>query len=193
MTLENIIERIEEDAQIEAKKIVDQAREGAKSIVDDEKKLAKSRQDIRIEQAKEKAHLKLMAAIAQAKLEARNILLVTKREMIEKAYELSLEKINNLNNEDYEEALIGLIARNSNDGDMVIIGEGQEIADKANQLFQSKCSSASLVIDSRQINKRGFILKDRQGSMTDFTFDNLINYNKDVLELDVFRMLVDEE
>lgn len=83
MSLEKILQRIEEDAQAEAKRIILENEKKAKQIKEDARKEASELAKALLKEAEREAQLEASRLITQARLEKKINLLARKKELIE--------------------------------------------------------------------------------------------------------------
>lgn len=161
MPLEKLLERIEEDARKEAKKIKKTAEIEAAEIIKKEETLNKEDKDEELLIAKTQAKARQEAIIASARLEAKNVQLEAKREILDKAFALALDELNSLDGAAYQETLSKLKAKYST-------GKGNVV----------------------EAAEKGLMLIEEEGAQIDLTFRNLVDYHKALLEQEVFSILV---
>ena len=94
MSLEKILERITQDAQAEADKIISESKKKAEEIKKNARKDAERSAAALIEEAERKARLEASRLITQARLEKRIKVLSWKKELIDEILEKALQKAN---------------------------------------------------------------------------------------------------
>ena len=189
--IERITQRISADAQAEMDRVLGEARAEAEKIT------AKYQAQAAAEAADLDARNKKAAAEREerlagtAQMEARKAALAAKQEMVEKAYELALQKLCSLPEEKYAAVLAGLLIQASSTGkEEVIFSEadrrkvGKAAVEKANQ---EGGKNLTLSGETRSI-PGGFIL--RSGSVeVNCAFDTLVRLQKAETAGDVVKKL----
>ena len=189
--IERITQRISADAQAEIDRVLGEARAEAEKIT------AKYQAQADAEAADLDARNKKAAAEREerlagtAQMEARKAALAAKQEMVEKAYDLALQKLCSLPEEKYTAVLAELLVRASSTGkEEVIFSEadrrkvGKAAVEKANQ---EGGKNLTLSGETRSI-PGGFIL--RSGSVeVNCAFDTLVRLQKAETAGDVVKKL----
>ena len=157
--IEKITQRIEADAQAEIDRILSEAREEADQITD---------------------RYKAQAEAEAASLAARNDQLAAKQEMVEKAYDLALEKLCAMPDARYTEVLAGLLVQASSNGreEAIFSPEDRERVGKAAVDKANAASGKQLKLskETRPL-KGGFVLRD-ENIEVNCTFDTLVRLEK---------------
>jgi vacuolar-type H+-ATPase subunit E/Vma4 len=94
MSLEKILERITQDAQVEVDKILSESKEKAEEIKKNARNEAERSAAALIEEVERKARLEASRLITQARLEKRIKVLSWKKELIDEILEKALQKAN---------------------------------------------------------------------------------------------------
>lgn len=189
--IERITQRISADAQAEMDRVLGEARAEAEKIT------AKYQAQAAAEAADLDARNKKAAAEREerlagtAQMEARKAALAAKQEMVEKAYDLALQKLCSLPEEKYTAVLAELLVRASSTGkEEVIFSDkdrrkvGKAAVEKANQ---EGGKNLTLSGETRSI-PGGFIL--RSGSVeVNCAFDTLVRLQKAETAGDVVKKL----
>ena len=189
--IERITQRISADAQAEMDRVLGEARAEAEKIT------ARYQAQADAEAADLDARNKKAAAEREerlagtAQMEARKAALAAKQEMVEKAYDLALQKLCSLPEEKYTAVLAELLVRASSTGkEEVIFSEadrrkvGKAAVEKANQ---EGGKNLTLSGETRSI-PGGFIL--RSGSVeVNCAFDTLVRLQKAETAGDVVKKL----
>ena len=189
--IERITQRISADAQAEMDRVLGEARAEAEKIT------AKYQAQAAAEAADLDARNKKAAAEREerlagtAQMEARKAALAAKQEMVEKAYDLALQKLCSLPEEKYTAVLAELLVRASSTGKEEVIFPGaarrkvgKAAVEKANQ---EGGKNLTLSGETRSI-PGGFIL--RSGSVeVNCAFDTLVRLQKAETAGDVVKKL----
>ncbi len=178
--IDKITQRIQADAQAEIDRVLNEARAEAGRIASKYKAEAEAEAaGFAVKNRKEAAEREERLA-GTAQMEARKALLAAKQEMVEKAYELALEKLCAMPAEQYTDVLAGLLAQASSNGkeEVIFSPEDQKKAGKAAVEKANKDGGKKLTLsqETRPI-KGGFIL--RSGSVeVNCAFDTLVRLQK---------------
>ncbi len=166
MAIENIIKKIEEDGVDQSAKIIEAAKKEAGILLQEARDQAKSEQEEYLRDVKDKALIDSQAIVARARIKASEEKLTVKRKVIDSAFKTAAEKLNNLSDQEYDQAISKLLENNAYEHETVITAK-----------------------DDASIKEKGFILIDQAGARRDFTFPSLIDYYRDLIEHEVFLRL----
>jgi len=92
MSLENILDKILEEAQSEAERILRESRQKAEEITQNARKQGEVQADAIIEQAERQGNLEASRLVTQARLEKRIKLLDSKKALIDEVLEKAFQK-----------------------------------------------------------------------------------------------------
>jgi len=207
--IENIIARIEEDAQKEVNEILARAQAEANAISAKYTEMAKAESDAILEKGRKSAEDRTLRLQGVAGLDARKMLLKTKQEMIELSFREAEEKLNALSGEDYVETLARLAVKATQTGNEEIILSasdrdkyGKDVVSRANSLLNEDEGIARIITaagkklrgegiklsdEVREISG-GLILKDGDLEV-DASFKTIVNQMRDTLSGDVAAIL----
>ena len=178
--IEKITQLIQTEAQSEIDSVLANARQEADTVA--------SRYQVRAEaEAAELAAKNEKAAaereerlVSAAQMEARKVLLSAKQEMVEKAYDLALEKLCAMPDAQYTEVLAGLLVQASSNGreEAIFSPEDRERVGKAAVDKANAASGKQLKLskETRPL-KGGFVLRD-ENIEVNCTFDTLVRLEK---------------
>jgi len=107
--IKRIKERILEEARGEARKITNEAEENARKITDQAGDEAEQKKEILLEKGKKEAETRKARLISMAELEMKKELLAIKQELMEEAFQKTMERLKNMDKREYEENLIKMI------------------------------------------------------------------------------------
>ena len=178
--IEKITQRITADAQAEIDRVLGAAREEAARItarMTAEADAVAAELAAKNEKSAAEHEERLVSA---AQMEARKVQLAAKQEMLEKAYELALEKLCAMPAEQYTAVLADLMVKASSTGTESVIfsAEDREKVGKAAVEKANAVSGKQMVLsDETQPIKGGFILKD-QNVEVNCTFETLVRLQK---------------
>ena len=194
--IENITRRIREDTQAEIDRSAAQAQAEAERIAAGYQAQAEAEgKDLaaRNEKAAAEREERLVSA---ARMEARKTALAAKQEMVEKAYELELEKLCAMPDAQYVEVTARLLAKAAPDGRGEVILSpaersrlGAELVKRANALLSG--GKLTLSAQTRPI-RGGFILKNGNVEVNG-TFETLVRLQRAETAGAVAKRLFPEE
>jgi len=178
--IEKITQRITADAQAEIDRVLGAAREEAARItarMTAEADAVAAELAAKNEKSAAEHEERLVSA---AQMEARKVQLAAKQEMLEKAYELALEKLCAMPAEQYVAVLADLMVKASSTGTEAVIFSAED-REKVGKAAVEKANAASgkqmVLSDETQPIKGGFILKD-QNVEVNCTFETLVRLQK---------------
>ena len=178
--IEKITQRIEADAQAEIDRILSEAREEADQITDRYKAQAEAEAASLAARNKKTAAEREERLVSVAQMEARKVQLAAKQEMVEKAYDLALEKLCAMPDARYTEVLAGLLVQASSNGreEAIFSPEDRERVGKAAVDKANAASGKQLKLskETRPL-KGGFVLRD-ENTEVNCTFDTLVRLEK---------------
>jgi len=193
---EKITQRILDDAQARADSIKAEASEKAKAVEDEARKRAERKKEELLEQAGKDAEEQKRRILGVAQLEARKELLAAKQEMIEEAFQKSLDQLTSMDEKSYlaiiREMLLNLVESGNETvifsaRDLEIISDG--FWKDVNKALVDKGKEGNLKLsrESREI-KGGFILQ-AGGVEMNCSFEALLEEKRDQLETEVANIL----
>ena len=182
-SLENLTQKILDDAKMEADRIIDESTKNNEGIISSKINEANEKKKRIIEKAISEAAMMKERIISNAELRVRDEKLKAKQEVINRVFRLSKERLRDLDENDYEKFLksnLGLLSLKGTE--LLIVPDKMKSKVKSLGLFQN--ISADETVDS------GFLLKDKDVTMN-FSFDSLVDYLREELEteiaLDLFK------
>ena len=178
--IEKITQRIETDAQAEIDRILSAAREEADQITGRYKAQADAEAASLAARNEKSAAEREERLVSVAQMEARKVQLAAKQEMVEKAYDLALEKLCAMPDARYTEVLAGLLVQASSNGreEAIFSPEDRERVGKAAVDKANAASGKQLKLsqETRPL-KGGFVLRD-ENIEVNCTFDTLVRLEK---------------
>ena len=178
--IEKITQRIDQDTQAEIDRILSEAREEADQITDRYKAQAEAEAASLAARNKKTAAEREERLVSVAQMEARKVQLAAKQEMVEKAYDLALEKLCAMPDARYTEVLAGLLVQASSNGreEAIFSPEDRERVGKAAVDKANAASGKQLKLskETRPL-KGGFVLRD-ENIEVNCTFDTLVRLEK---------------
>ena len=178
--IEKITQRIEADAQAEIDRILSAAREEADQITGRYKAQADAEAASLAARNEKSAAEREERLVSVAQMEARKVQLAAKQEMVEKAYDLALEKLCAMPDARYTEVLAVLLVQASSNGrgEAIFSPEDRERVGKAAVDKANAASGKQLKLskETRPL-KGGFVLRD-ENIEVNCTFDTLVRLEK---------------
>lgn len=178
--LDNIINEILQDAENEAKKIVEDAKSEVTVLVGKRESEAQKQADKIIEKARIEATQVKDRIISNSSLTARDKVLVAKQEMIDKVFDMAKAKLKDLDHDRYlkfvENTLKTLAV--SEESELILTAKEKELA--GNSLFGIKVSDE--VVESGFALKNGKIIFNNE-------FSSIVDILKEDLEQEVAEKL----
>lgn len=193
---EKIQAKILEEARLLAEANIKRAEEEAASIIRAASKEAEARRKQIIEKAELEAVEVRKRIIAVAELEARKQKLMAKQQIVDEAFELTLKKLNNLPDIEYQSILVEMISNSVETGKEEILLSSKDkqrmspgFTDELNKKLLQRGISANLKISEETRNiSGGFILKSGDIEVNN-SFESIIRMNRDDIETEVIKSL----
>jgi V/A-type H+-transporting ATPase subunit E len=188
MGIEDIKNKILEDAQKQKKEILAEARKKAGEISEEGKKNAEKRKEDIISQAKEEASDEYHRLLTIEKLDSRKKQLTEKQKAIEEAFEKSLDNL--AHHPQYDTILEKMLIKAAKGGEELLFSPrdqdrlGNGFIEKINNQIES---TITLSMETRDI-QGGFILRTPDMEINE-SFEEKIRSLRDEMEVDVARML----
>ena len=199
MSLKNILEKIQLDADQKGKDIIRQSEDEAKKILAKAKKDAQEKTDRIIDEATQSAQQKDKRMLLAAELAARKEILSEKQQAIKKCFDGAMKKLNQIPDQDYQNIVKNmLIAGYTPEISEVIFSEkdsqriNQQFIDKVNKTLEEKGHRAQLRLskEKREI-PGGFILKGDRVEINN-SFASVLKYRQNDIEADVAKIIFGE-
>ncbi len=183
--LENLTQKIIEDAKKEAQEIKDEADEKSKNIIESKVSLAQNEAKKIIEKSKQEAVLIKERAISGAKLKSRDEILKAKQDILDSVFAMAELELKNLDDDKYQKLLTGAIKQTKKDSNLTILlpGDKKDLMSKLNKEIKVEIDNT---LDS------GFIIKE-DNVYYNFTFDSMINGIREELETEIASILFKRE
>ena len=199
MSLKNILEKIQLDADRKGEDIIRQGEESAKKNLAQAKQDAREKTDCIIDEGTQSAQQKDRRMILAAELAARKGILSEKQKVIKNCFNGAMEKLNQIPDQDYQNIVKNmLIATYAPEISEVIFSEkdsqriNQQFIDKVNKAFEEKGNRGQLRLskEKRDISG-GFILKGDRVEINN-SFASVLKYRQNELEADVAKIILGE-
>ena len=193
--IEKITQRIETDTQAEIDRILSDARAEANGITDRYQAQADNEAaELAVKNQKAAAERE-ERLVSTAQMEARKVGLAAKQEMVEKAYDLALEKLCAMEDAQYAAVTAKMLAEAAPSGRGTVYfpdgkaAVGAEAVKQANAILGEK-GRLTLAPETRPI-QGGFLLVD--GSVeVNGTFETLVRFQKGTMASEVAKILFPE-
>ena len=195
--IEKITGRLSKAAQAEADSIIKEAKDRARETVDrTQADISKMRAELSARGDKE-AGEREERLVSVAQMEARQILLSAKQEMLQKAYDTAAEKLQSLSKEEFAALCAELLKKAAPDGTGEVIFDeahravGEKAVVLANRSLPRGSGNLKLSLETRTIGG-GFIVKN--GSVeVNCSFDTLVRLQKSESAGDVAALLFPQD
>ncbi len=193
--IEKITQRIETDTQAEIDRILGDARAEANGIADRYQAQADNEAAELAVKNKKAAAEREERLVSTAQMEARKVGLTAKQEMVEKAYDLALEKLCSMPDEQYVKAVADLLVQAAPNGRGAVIfapAEKERIGEAAVRAANERLDGGKLTLaeETRPL-KGGFILSDGKVEVN-CSFDTLVRLQKTETAGEVAKRLFSE-
>ncbi len=182
--LDNLIQKILDDAKERASIIMEDSIKVKEQIIDSKLKEAEENKKKIVERATEEASLLKDRVVSSAELKVRNEKLKAKQNVIERVFNLSKENLKNLDEAKYISFLTNTLKELNLSGEETLIVP-EKMRDKVKSLGLFPKVSENETVDS------GFLIKDK-GIMLNYTFDSLVEHHREELETEIAQSLFKE-
>lgn len=182
--LENLVQKILDDANKKASVIRDEAEKAKDEIVNSKLKEANEEKKRLLDRSVREANLAKERVISGAELEARNEVLFEKQKVIERVFKLAGERLANLDEDRYISFLTETLKGLQLTGEEVLVVP-VHIRAKVKKLKLHNNVSEDETVES------GFLIKDK-GIILNYTFDSLVEHYKEELETEIAGELFKE-
>lgn len=197
--IDNIIRRIEEDAGARAEEILQQAHEEARAIQDKAYEQAqKVRDDILKKAETDAAEAKRRMRMA-AQLQMRKDILSAKQEMIERAFEEALQRLEVMDAEQYRQYIRHWILSADIDGDEeIIISEKDmeritpDFIETINQELKARGKAGTMFLSPEHRSMRGGFILRKGGIEANNSIEALMHAYREELEPEIAGVLFGE-
>ena len=143
--LENIKNRILEDAKISSEEILRTAREDELRLIESREKEARVLERQQLDRAKRESSANTERMISSAQLKVRNDKLAAKQKVIEDIFERAINALNTMDRESFEDYLVSKIAPMDISGEETLILSKEFISDLDKEKKDKETSTNNLV------------------------------------------------
>lgn len=197
--IDQISERILEDARAEATRIIEDAQEKARSIKDKKVEETRRNNEKLSKENMDKAQERKRRMLAVAELDMRKEILSVKQEMIDEAMERVKQAIMVMPRDEYRRIIADMLVESAQGDEEVffsVADEGrldQSLIDEVNDKLIGQGKKGELRLSpNRETFDGGFILKSG-GMEINNTFDAIVRMSRDLVESKVAGILFGEE
>lgn len=187
--VDNIKDKILQDAELKEKEILEKAKLQANEIVEKANQKAASRAKELSQKSVHDVSEKKRIINSNVELEMRKDVLTAKQQAIEKVFDKVLEKMNNFTDSKYEQVIFDMLMASVESGEEEVVmseaGKKKLSADFLNKLnkalaAEGKKGNVKISDEIRDISG-GFILKS-QGVEINNSFESIIRLSRDEIE-----------
>lgn len=197
MAISNLLSKIKENTEKEAKVILDKANNEAKEIIHKRVDIEAANERKKILEKAERESISRVERIdSSAKLKVRNDILEAKQKMIQKVFDLSLSKLENLSLEELTGLIKKTILNSSLQGEVELILSNEyrkkikpEFINELNSELKNKNHNVNVKMNTSVSNiDSGFILSQK-GIEINYTFKALVSSLKEEMEYEINEIL----
>lgn len=194
--IEKITQRIAGDAQQEAAAVVAQAQAQADEIMARYQAKARQETDAALAKGRKQAQERRSRLVSAAEMEGRQQLLAVKQEMLDRAFDLALDKLCSLPEKEYVELLAQLVVKASSTGREQLIfcladraRYGVKVATRANLLLLKTGKEAHLTLAHESRDFRGGVVLADGDVEVNCTFETLVRLARGSVSGEVAKVL----
>lgn len=191
--IERIINKINEDAEVEYRRIVDEARTQADTILTDAAAAARSNAASVLENTENERAEVERRAMSMAGLEVRKMRLELKQKLLQRAFDEALGKLTGMPEADYEKLLVSLASDAAQDGAKLVFSpadrekHGKAVVEAVNAALRSDGAAVSLSDETRNIPGGVIVINGRVE--INCAFDALLNDRREELTAEIAKIL----
>lgn len=182
--LENIVNKILDDAKEKADRIMEEATKINEDIMNSKVREANESKKRIIEKAKADAAMMKERIVSNAELKVRDEKLKAKQEVLDRVFKLSKEKLNVLNDNEYLKFIENSLKTLNLKGMEMLI-----VPDKIREKVEAQ--GLGYRVSKDEVVESGFVIKDKDVTMN-FSFDALVDYLREELESEIAEDLFKE-
>ncbi len=191
MAVDDILRKIEADAEEEARATLERARSEAEAIAAEARERVEAQRKKLEAASRQRADEERNRIVTLAKLEARREVLREKQRLIDRVFEETRERIVKMGRDEYQRLMETFFAHVSEPGKCEVILDPAE--DRIDQAFLDRMSKSVdgcelKLSDERRPMGGGFILKSGR-TETNCTLDTILSDARERLETDVAEVL----
>ncbi|KEI04640.1 V-type ATP synthase subunit E [Clostridium botulinum] len=193
--IENLTSKIIENAKSTAKNLIDKAKEKETNIISKKVNMAEKEKNIILSKAKDESGIKKQRIISNANLQARDMKLSAKIEVLDEVFNASIQELNRMTMSEMINFIKNSILSSEIDGDEEIIVDVSNIVvtpqfvDQLNKELKSKGKIGKLKLSSENRNIGGGYILAKNGIEINNTFDFLVKSLRNDIEAEVAKVL----
>lgn len=192
----NLTSKILKDAEERKEKILAEANEKKANILSKKKKEAEKLEAEMIEKATREAETRKERVISGAELSARNKKLEAKQAIITDVFNMSIESLCNLKEDEYKSFIKNTILSLNIDGDekLILNDKVKNIVDNSflaeiNEALVKNNKLGKLTVSNETANYKGGFILEKNGIEINNTFEALVTSLREELEFEVAKEL----
>ncbi|AWK52625.1 V-type ATP synthase subunit E [Clostridium beijerinckii] len=191
--INNLTSKIIKDAEDKKEIILSEAKEEKSKIFSKKQEEASATEKVIIEKAEREAISRKERILSSAELQARNEKLRAKQEVISEVFQMSIEALCNLSEDDFKGFVKDSILNSNIEGEQkIIFNDTYNKIDKTSlvcEINKELGSKASVTLCEETRNFKGGFILEKNGIEMNNTFEALVNSLKDDLCSDVAKVL----
>ncbi len=187
MSLEKIIERIDEEFSLEIDKIRKEAQDRGKAILKEARGKAASIKEENLKATSFEAQRRRDRILTTTNLEARKIVLEEKERLMEEAYKKALAKLARLNKKSYQDIIKKMLLKVAKSGSGEVIISQEDRKRITPSFIESINKELKISKEERRISG-GFILKRKKIEVNN-SFESLLRSKREALESRLVKIL----
>lgn len=191
--INNLTSKIIKDAEDKKEIILSEAKEEKNKIFSKKQEEASATEKVIIEKAEREAISRKERILSSAELQARNEKLRAKQEVISEVFQMSIEALCNLSEDDFKGFVKDSILNSNIEGEQkIIFNDTYNKIDKTSlvcEINKELGSKASVTLCEETRNFKGGFILEKNGIEMNNTFEALVNSLKDDLCSDVAKVL----
>jgi V/A-type H+/Na+-transporting ATPase subunit E len=196
MSLEKIIERIEQDAENQAEEIIKNASANSDKIIQEANERANQVKAQALEESKKQAGTHKQRLISTASLDLRKDILIEKQRTIDSAFQEAMDNLLKMKDDEYQKIIIKMILPNVLTGnEEIILSErdktrlGKGFLEKINNELSKAGKKGKLIIAKDSYNILGGFVLRRGNIELNNSFESLFNSIREDIESEVSKVL----
>ncbi|OOM07284.1 V-type proton ATPase subunit E [Clostridium saccharobutylicum] len=191
--INNLTSKIMKDAEDKKTSILAHAEDEKRRVINKKQQEADTNEVVIIEKAKKEAIYKKERIISGAKLQARNKKLESKQKVIKEIFELSIQRLCDLSNDDFKEFVKDSILNMDICGEhnLILNDSGKKMIDEdfLIQINNELKSKVTVILSEETRNFMGGFILEKNGIEVNCTFEALVNSLKDDLRAEIAQVL----
>lgn len=191
--INNLTSKIIKDAEDKKISILAHAEDEKRRVINKKQQEADANEVVIIEKAKKEAIYKKERIISGAKLQARNKKLESKQKVIKEIFELSIQRLCDLSDDDFKEFVKDSILNMDICGEqnLILNDSGKKMIDEdfLIQINNELKSKVTVILSEETRNFMGGFILEKNGIEVNCTFEALVNSLKDDLRAEIAQVL----